>query len=144
MMTHKTAPKFRCACMKTSFFFFFLFFFSDPPWFPVLWQPLAGQLEMREIHSVEQASRRSPGSLAGSLAHTSPPAGGGVQRTDREVTGRNQTCFLAEKRKPVSALYKQESWGRLPLAGVRRPFLHLQVNGFRGLKSSLPLLACGA
>lgn len=63
--------------------------------------------------------------------------------TDGEVTGRNQTCCLADKRKPISALYKQEAWGRLPLAGVGPPLLHLQVNGFLGLKASLPPLAGG-
>lgn len=58
MMTHKTAPTFRYACMETPFFLS-----PDPPWFPGLWRPLAGQLETSEIHSVEQASPEKPWEL---------------------------------------------------------------------------------
>lgn len=61
--------------------------------------------------------KRSPRSLAGLLASTSPLSG--VWTVDNEVTGGNQAYFLAEKKRlTLAALEKQRPRAGCPVAGL--------------------------
>lgn len=132
-MTHTTAPKFRCACMETSFFF--------PPWPSLVPRPLmaTGWAIRNEWNPL--CGTGVPGETLGAWLGYCPHITSHWGSNDRRGGHRQKVnLFFSWEEETRKCSLQERVLGKAALGWCETSFFSSQGQWILGLKLSLPLL----